>query len=302
MLLGAADYFSGDWLGLDAHVVGEVAALGFSTMNLRIHDPLAVHDDDVERTRRLFADHGLVVGQTVGEYGGTLVSPDGTVRGAAIEFVKRMCDLTRRLGAPNTYLRPGSLNPAGAWLPHRDNRSDAVFDRLVDSTRRICETAEANGTMVAVEAGVVSPLHSPARVRAFLEAVDSPALGFNQDPVNLVGSLDDAYDTTRLIDESFDLLGAWTIGAHAKDVRVVDGLLPRFEEAEIGDGLLDHVTFLRRMQSAAPDAHVLIEHLPADRFPAARRALMAFAAEAGVHWDRPAAALVGDRASAGPRT
>lgn len=287
MLLGAADYFRGDWLRLTADVIGTVADLGFGTMNLRVHDPVAVRDDDIIRTRGAFADHDLAVGQTVGEYGGALVSRDESARDAAIEFVKRMCDLTARLGAPNTYLRPGSLNPDGAWLPHRDNRSEEVFDRLVDSARRICRTAEATGTTVAVEAGVVSPLHSPGRVKAFFEAVDSPALGFNQDPVNLVGSLDDAFDTTRLIDETFDLLGGWTIGAHAKDVRIVDGLLPHFEEAEIGDGLLDHVTLLRRMQAVAPEAHVLIEHIPPERFARARRALLAFGQRAGVVWDSP---------------
>ena len=287
MLLGAADYFTGDWRALPRDVLGRVAALGFRTMNLRVDDPLAATDQDVARTRALFADHGLVLGQTVGQYGGGLVSADAAERAAVIEFVMRMCDLTSRLGSPNTYLRPGSLNPAGAWTPHPDNRSEVVFGRLVDSTRRICVAAEGGGVQVAVEAGVVSPLHSPARVKAFIDAVGSPALGFNQDPVNLVGSLEVAWDTTRLVEECFDVLGSHTIGAHAKDVRIVDGLFPGFEEAEIGHGLLDHATMLRRMQEVAPDAHVLIEHLPQDRFPAAVVALTAFAAQAGVTWDQP---------------
>lgn len=289
MLLGAADYFVGDWRAMPRAVMQQVADLGFGTMNVRVDDPATATDKDVARMRALFADHGLLVGQTVGQYGGGLVSPDGTERAATVAFVVRMCELTARLGSPNTYLRPGSLNPAGAWTPHPGNRSEAVFDRLVDSAQRICRVAEAVGVQVAVEAGVVSPLHSPARVRAFIDAVGSPALGFNQDPVNLVGTLEDAWHTSRLVNECFDLVGDRTIGAHAKDVRIVDGLFPCYEEAEIGQGLLDHVTMLRRMQASAPDAHVLIEHLPADRFPAAVTALNAFAAQAGVTWDRPTA-------------
>jgi len=254
---------------------------------VRVRNPHAATDADVARIRGWFADAGLVVGQTVGDYGGGLVSPDERVREATVQFVERMVDLTARLGSPNTYLRPGSLNPAGAWTPHPGNRSPEVFERLVDATRRICRAAEDAGVRVAVEAGVVSPLHSPERVLEYIAAVGSPALGFNQDPVNLVGSLDQAWDTTALIDACFDLLGRHTIGAHAKDVRVVDGLLPHLEEAEIGRGLIDHVTFLRRMQAAAPDAHVLIEHLPMDRFPAAREAFLAFSHQAGVAWDPP---------------
>ncbi len=285
MLLGAADYYVGDWRALPADVLATVAGLGLGALNVRVHDPEGATAADVARTRRMFADHGLLVGQTVGEYGGALISEDEAERSAAITFVVRMCELTNRLGSPNTYLRPGSLNPAGAWTPHPLNRSDAVFDRLVDSTRRICVAAEGEGVRVAVEAGVVSPLYSPARVRRYIEAVGSPALGFNQDPVNLVGTLEDAWDTTRLVNECFDLLGPYTIGAHAKDVRIVDGLLPGFEEVDIGTGALDHVTFLRRMQQAAPDAHVLIEHLPPERFPAAAAALRGYARTAGVTWD-----------------
>ncbi len=198
-----------------------------------------------------------------------------------------MCELTARLGSPNTYLRPGSLNPAGAWTPHPQNRSAAVFDRLVDSCSQICQAAEDVGIQVAVEAGVVSPLHTPQRVKDLIDAVGSPALGFNQDPVNLVGTLEDAWDTTRLLDECFDVLGDHTIGAHTKDVRVVDGLFPGFEEVSIGQGLIDHVTYLRRLQQVAPDAHILIEHLPQDRFPAAVRAIAAYAREAGVTLDGP---------------
>lgn len=288
MLLGAADYWVGDWRAMPPEVLREAAALGFSTLNVRVRDPQAATADDITRTREVFAAHGLVVGQTNGEYGGGLVSPDESERTAAIEFVARMCDLTARLGSPNTYLRPGSLNPAGAWTPHPENRSPAVFDRLVDSTRRICAAAAANGVLVAVEAGVVSPLHSPQRIRDYFDAVASPALGFNQDPVNLVGTLEDAWDTTSLVNTCFDLLGDVTIGAHAKDVRIVDGLFPGFAEAEIGEGLLDHTTMLRRMQQCAPTAHVLIEHLPTDRFPAAVTALSGFARAAGVTWERPA--------------
>lgn len=287
MLLGAADYFAGDWLELRPDNVKQVAELGFAALNLRVHDPARVRAEEIARTTGMFAEHGLAIGQTVGAYGGDLVSPNEAARTTAIEFVKRMCELTTRLGAPNTYLRPGSLNPHGAWLQHPDNRSEVVFDRLVDSARRICRTAEMTGAMVAVEAGVVSPLYTPARVQALMEAVGSPALGFNQDPVNLVASLDDAYDTSRLVNECFDLLGQYTIGGHAKDFRIVDGLLPHFEEEEIGKGLLDHVTFLERMQAVAPDAHILIEHLPPDRFQPARHALMAFARQAGIVWDGP---------------
>lgn len=287
MLLGGAGFYSGDWLSITGPAARKAAEIGLAVLNLRVSDPENARDADIVRVKRIFADNGLVIGQTNGNYGGGLVSEDEAERTRAIKFVKRMCNLTRRLGAPNTYLRPGSLNPRGAWLPHTENRSPRVFDRLVDSTRQICAVAEREGVMLAVEGGVVSPLYSARRVRDFMDAVRSKALGFNQDPVNFIGGLEEAYDTTRLVNEFFDLLGPATVGAHLKDFRVVEALLPRFEEEEIGKGLFDHVTFLKRMQAACPNGHVLIEHIPQEKFSAALSAVMMYSQTAGIVWDNP---------------
>ncbi|MCY7417109.1 MAG: sugar phosphate isomerase/epimerase, partial [Chloroflexi bacterium] len=87
MLLGAAGFFAGDWTSFSAAIAGQAASLGFSTLGLRVQDPRAVSDADVSRTRRLFSEAGMVPGQTVGEYGGALVSPDDAERAAAIDFM-----------------------------------------------------------------------------------------------------------------------------------------------------------------------------------------------------------------------
>ena len=285
MLLGAAGRIPGDWRNITPELLAEVAGEGFGALNIVVHDPAAMTSRDVDSLKAMFEDSGVLIGQTNGAYGGGLVSADPGEREAAIEFAKSMCRLTARLGSPNTYLRPGSLNPDGPWLPHPGNRSDEVFDRLVDSSRRFCRAAEDEGVKVAVEGGAVSPLYSARRVRDFIEAVGSPALGFNQDPVNFIGSLEDAYDTTRFLAEFFDLTGEFTLGAHAKDFRVVDQLMVRFEEEEIGSGMLDHVTFLLGMQKARATAHVLIEHLPPDRYAAAAVEYRKYASLAGIEWD-----------------
>ncbi len=127
--------------------------------------------------------------------------------------------------------------------------------------------------LAAVEGGVVSPLYPPARIEEFITAADSPALGFNQDPVNLIGSLEQAYDTGALITDSFDRLGRFTVCAHVKDftvVALVEALLPHYEEAEIGAGMLDQTSYLSRLQATRPGVHAYIKHLATDRFAAAR--------------------------------
>ena len=285
MLLGAAGRIPGDWRNITPALLAQAATEGFGALNIVVTDPASMSKQDAARLKSMFADSGLVVGQTNGAYGGALVSPDDSLRQAAIEFAKHMCELTLLLGSPNTYLRPGSLNPNGPWMPHPDNRSQEVFDRLVDSSRDVCRAAQDLGVMVAVEGGAVSPLFSAVRVREYIDAVGSSALGFNQDPVNFVASLEDAYDTSRLLSEFFDLLGDCTLGAHAKDFTVVDQLMVGFEETEIGSGLLDHDLFLKEMQRACSDGHVLIEHLPPDRYADAAIEYRRYAAAAGIEWE-----------------
>lgn len=285
MLLGAADYHKGDFRTLTDRTAADAAALGLRALNARTDDPYSVTRAEAARFRDSLERHGLAAGQTAGNYGGGLVSEDGAERERTVRFVQEMCRLTQLLGAPTTYLRPGSLNRRGPWLPHPRNRSPAVFDRLVDSARRVCSAAEGEGVLVAVEGGVVSPLYSPARIEAFIAAVDSPALGFNQDPVNLIGSLEQAYDTGALIADSFDRLGRWTVSAHVKDFTLVEALLPHFEEAEIGAGMLDQAAYLTRLQTVRPGVHAYIEHLATERFAAAVTAVTAISRSAGVDWD-----------------
>ena len=288
MLLGAAGRIPGDWRNITPELLAEAASEGFGALNIIVQDPTSMSAQDATRLKAMFAKAGIVMGQTNGTYGGGLVSPDHGEREAAIEFTRRMCALTAQLGAPNTYLRPGSLNPKGPWLPHPGNRSDEVFDRLVDSAREMCRAAEDEGVMVAVEGGAVSPLYSARRVRDFIEAVGSDTLGFNQDPVNFVGGLEDAYDMPRFLGEFFDLIGDRTLGAHAKDFTVMDQLMVRFEEAEIGSGMLDHVIFLQGMQRVCPTGHVLIEHLTPKRYAAAAAKYRKYASIAGIEWDNQA--------------
>ena len=287
MRLGVAGFVRGDWLEVTADQVEKVAENGFVSALLTVADPSAGDDTDIERVKSLYAEHGLIMPMTRGGYGGGLCSDDDGQRKWTVRFLEETIRLSAKMGCPTTYFRPGSLNPDGAWLPHAENRSDATFDRLVDSAKKVCAVADSEGIKLAVEAGVVCPLYSPQRVRDFFDAVSMPALGFNMDPVNLVGSLDIAYDTTSLINELVDLMAEEIVGCDAKDCTIIDALLPHFEEEIIGapNALLDNVTLLQRLQNAAPDIVVTVEHYPDDKIPAAASGIRKAAEIAGIAWD-----------------
>ncbi len=287
MILGVAGLVGGDWRSIDSATLQRAADLDFKTVQIRADDPASATDDDIARVAGLYEEFGFPMSQSVGNYGGGLCSDDENKRAAAIQFVVDMIKFSAKLGCPNTYFRPGSMNSSGPWLPHPENRSATVFDRLIDSGKQVCAVAESEGVDLAIEGGVVSPLYSAQRVRDLIDAVGSPRLKFNMDPVNFVGSIEQAYGNTELLNEFYDLLPDRILGAHAKDFTLVEGLLPVFEESIIGqpESMLDQATFLRGMQRVCPDAHILIEHLPDDKVPLAAEGLKREAQQAGITWD-----------------
>lgn len=287
MLLGVAGLVKGDWKSIDRNTLQRAVDLGFKTVQIRVRDPKDAPDSGIARAKALYEEFGFPMAQSVGHYGGGLCSEDESERAQTIEFLVDMVRFSAKLGSPNTYFRPGSLNPRGPWMPHPQNRAQAVFDRLVDSAKQACKVAELEGVQLAIEGGVVCPLYSAQRVRDFIDAVGSPALMFNMDPVNFVGSIEQAYDTTSLLNEFYDLLPDRILGAHAKDFTLIEKLLPRFEESIIGqpESMLDQQTFLKGMERVCPGAHILIEHLPDEKVPLAADGLRQEAVKAGIEWE-----------------
>ncbi|HLZ07184.1 MAG TPA: TIM barrel protein, partial [Chloroflexota bacterium] len=213
-----------------------------------------------------------------------IVSGDGAARALGIRGLQAACQVATWLQAGTVYVRPGSLNPAGPWTPHPENTSLKTLLRLVDSLKQVVGAAEEAGIPLAIEGGAVCPLDTPERVRDVIEAVDSPAMRFNADPVNFVRSLDEIYYTTSLINRIFEQCGKYVVCAHAKDLTYESSLTVRLTECPLGEGQFDQVTYLQRLEEVMPDGFALIEHLADDQIPAAKRNLDLAAGRAGITW------------------
>ncbi|MDP7232113.1 MAG: sugar phosphate isomerase/epimerase [SAR202 cluster bacterium] len=286
MLLGVAGLVPGDWKTINTSVLYNAKNLGFKTVQIRVDDPQEINHRDIIRIKSLYQEFGFQMPQTVGQYGGGLVSKDEKHRKSTIKFVKRMINFTSKLEGQNTYLRPGSLH-SEPWKPHPENYSSETFDRLIDSTKQICNVAESEGVLIAIEGGVACPVSSPQKVKDLIDAVGSKKLGLNMDPVNFIGSLEHAYNTTKLINEFYSLVPGRIFGCHAKDFTVIEDLLPHFEESIIDapESLLDNEILLKGLESTNPKAHVLIEHLPDDKIPLAAEGIRRVAKRINIDWD-----------------
>jgi len=268
---------------VDEATARRIRSAGFTGVSVVLPDPLAPTREELIRVREVLADAGVRVAQANPRYE-ALVNPDEARRKEGVRVLRQACLCARWLEAGNVYVRPGSLNPRGHWLPYPGNTSPETIDRLIRSLREVVPAAEDEGVILAVEGHVTSPLETPERVRAVIEAVGSPALRFNVDPVNFVGTLADAYSSTDFLNRMFDTLGEYTVCAHVKDLAIEERLVLHIAECVPGDGLLDMETFLRRFDAACPDGYALIEHLPDDKIPRAKQAVDAAAARAGLTW------------------
>jgi sugar phosphate isomerase/epimerase len=283
MRSGVAGMMPGDLSAVDDQVAARIRAAGFTGASCFLNEPLEITEAELGRVRATLAGAGVAVAQANTRYE-CLVNPDAALRQSAIQVLHRACRCTRWLGATNLLVRPGSLNPRGQWWPHPRNAHPETVERLISVLKAVVPAAEDEGIVLALEGHVVSPLSSPEIVRDVIESVGSPAVRFNADPVNYVGCLADAWNSTVFLNRFFDVVGRYAVVGHAKDVMVEDRHVVHLSECVMGTGLLDLDTFVRRFDAACPDGFALVEHLPDDLVPQAKAALDAAAARAGIAW------------------
>lgn len=263
--------------------VTRLRELGFTGASISLPDPDDVRDADLVHARDVLAGGGIRIAQASAAYP-ALVHPDATQRARGVRLVQWACRAAGIASAVYLLVRSGSVNLGGNYFPHRENHSQATADRLVESLRRICTVAEAEGVTLGLECHVITTLESPEKVRQIIEAVGSPALRYNADPVNFVASFRDAYDSAAVLHRVFDQLAPYVVSAHVKDVCLGDRLVVHIDECAPGEGIFDILTFMRLYEQHLPDGFALIEHLPDSKIPAAKQALDAVLAQAGIPW------------------
>ncbi len=283
MRVGVVGLIPSEPARIDSATVAPVVELGFSGVSVMLGAPGDASPEQLEAAREVLAAAGISVAQANGTYP-SLVDPDPLVRRAGIDGLVAHMQSAKQLRARTLYVRPGGLNAGGPWWPHPEHHGREAFERLIGSLRQVAAAAATVGVTLALEGHALSVLDTPERVGALLRRVGSPALGFNLDPVNFVGSVWDAWRPQRVYDRLLREAGSRVVVAHWKDFRLEDRLVLHVAEAVPGTGLVDHARWLRELHAVQPDAWVLIEHLPPDQIPAAKRALDAALAAAGLEW------------------
>jgi sugar phosphate isomerase/epimerase len=153
----------------------------------------------------------------------------------------------------------GSRHPTAFYGPHPENHTPAARARLIDSLCQVVPWAEASGVVLALECHVTTALDTPEHIREVIDAVDSPWVRANFDPVNLLGDFSRVWANGDAMRDMWQTLGRrYTKSAHIKDVVTDSDFVVHISEAPPG------TAFFEVVRNLGEDTAVIVEHLPAD--------------------------------------
>lgn len=235
--------------------------------------------------RERLAGWGLTIVQATG-YNPVMVGDDDAGQERDLNRLTQACKVARLLGSPMVLSGCGSYHPTHGYGAHPRNHTPEARERVVQFLRRAAPRAEDECIVLALECHMLTTLDTPAHIREIVDAVGSPSVRVNFDPVNLLSHVDAVFASGAEMAAMVAELGSryhWT--AHAKDIVIEPRLALHLEETVCGDGLLDWSAYLRCAESlgnADRPAAVLVEHMPAFLAPRGLAFVRAQAATAGV--------------------
>ena len=160
MRLGVVGLLPRDFRTLESSHLQTVREMGFTGGAFHFPGELCseITPSDTERCRTLFFNHNLDLVQFSITYSECLFDPDPEIRKVVIDKIKKGAEIAAGLSAHHYLLRPGSLNPAGSWTPHRDNHTPEAWDHLIETLKEIAPTLEQHNVTVVMETHLVSIL------------------------------------------------------------------------------------------------------------------------------------------------
>jgi sugar phosphate isomerase/epimerase len=239
--------------------------------------------DDADRiaaTEKAFAAVDVMIAE-IGIWR-NLVDPDDAKRRPNLEYAAECLMLADAVGAKCAVSYIGSFEPGSDYAPHPENLGARAFDICVETVRHVIDTVQPRRAKFALEMMQYALPDSVEIYRDLIRAVDRQTFAAHLDPVNLIMTPRQHFDSGALIRDCFKQLGPWIVSCHAKDIVLHHQAALHFDEARPGLGQLDYCTFLRELDRAPGDIPLMLEHLPDDEYAVARDHIFAVGDDIGI--------------------
>lgn len=244
--------------------------------DLRLDDREAIR-----ATVEAFARHDVVIAE-VGRWV-NLLDADPEARRRNLKTVTEGLALAEAVGARCCVDIAGSFSTTSWFGPHPENLSQRFFDAAVENARAILDDVRPTRTRLCYEMMAWSLPDSPDACLRMLHAVDRRGFAVHLDPCNLVNSPGRYYRSSDLVRECYAKLGPHVASVHAKDLTWDVEMALHFREVRIGLGSIDYGVLLTEHARHAPEAPLMLEHLPSETdYDAARDQVRAAARRVGI--------------------
>lgn len=214
-----------------------------------------------------FGDTARRLGMVVGETGmwDNLMTEDEDLRNARIDEVRLLLRKAEVMGCACVISLVGSRHPSDSPVaPHPFMYTAQARSEFHDVVMRILDGLELDQTCYTAEPWCNSFFYKPDDVLEFLDRVDHPRFRLHLDQMNMI-SFETFFETTTLINQTFDMLGDRVAAVHLKDLRWdYEHFMFKWDEVLIGDGVMDYDTYLTRLAELPADTPAFCEHLPGE--------------------------------------
>jgi sugar phosphate isomerase/epimerase len=120
--------------------------------------------------------------------------------------------------------------------------------------------------------------------RDLIKAIDRPGFAAHLDPVNLIMTPRQYWESGALLRECFEKLGPWIVSCHAKDIVLHHQAALHLDEIIPGKGELDYGTYLLELDRLDGDVPLMLEHLADADYAMARDHIFSVGDAVGVEF------------------
>jgi sugar phosphate isomerase/epimerase len=226
--------------------VAHCASLGFDGLEMTVipgwmTDAAGLNRGERQRIRALYDAHRL---ELCGLSGNTpLLDTNETDHARDMGRLRGYLDLAAELQRAGERLTVSTTSGGvpDDWEPAKE--------MLVDRFGELAQHAQRSGVLIGIEPHVGAALHRPEQALWLLEQVRSPGLTIHFDisHFNVQG---------MAMDPVIAQLAPHSAHTHVKDER---GVAPDHEFLIPGEGEMDYVRYLKGMQRAGYDGHIVVE-------------------------------------------
>lgn len=208
--------------------------------------------EKAEKIKQAFENEGLEIAM-LGAYFNPVHSDINKTEKAILKF-KEHLKYAKYFNTSLVGTETGSYND-DKWTWNEKNLTEEAFQKVLETVKDLCKTAEENGSYVAIEGAYGHCMTTPIRLRRLYDEVNSPNMKIIVDIYNYL-SIDNHREHCGIFDLALKEFKDQIVLFHLKDYVVEDDKL---KQVGLGQGMLNLPYILSQIKEKCPNAYCIFE-------------------------------------------